>query len=105
MPTNETKYTIEQDYKYQGDDWWKWWIWIEGDDIALNEIDHVTYTLHPTFINPVQKIKDRASKFRLSTEGWGVFMIHAKVVLKDSSEIPLKHYLELSYPDGTQNNE
>jgi transcription initiation factor IIF auxiliary subunit len=91
---------IAQDYKYQGDDYWKWWVWIEGSDEELDRIDHVTYILHHTFPKPIRKVDDRASKFRLETAGWGVFTIHVKVLMKDGEEKHLTHDLELRYPSG-----
>lgn len=98
-------YKIEQGFQYEGDDWWGWWIWIEGEKSELDQIDHVIYTLHPTFRNPVRKIRDRKTKFKLETEGWGTFVIYAKLVLKSREEIDLKHQLHLTYPDGTENEE
>jgi transcription initiation factor IIF auxiliary subunit len=92
---------IEQGFKYQGEDWWKWWIWIEGSEAELDQVDHVVYMLHPTFPNPVRTIKERSTKFRLETAGWGVFLIRAKVMLKQGKEISLSHQLVLEYPDGT----
>jgi transcription initiation factor IIF auxiliary subunit len=91
---------INQGFKYHGDDWWKWWVWIEGADNALDQIDHVVYTLHHTFPKPVRVVKDRASKFRLEASGWGVFRIYANVKQKDGSEIHLEHDLQLLYTDG-----
>ncbi|MVT09998.1 pYEATS domain-containing protein [Chitinophaga tropicalis] len=105
MPTKDSRYKIDQGYEYQGDDWWEWWIWIEADKEDLDIVDHVIYTLHPTFYEPVQTVKDREEKFKLLTEGWGTFTIHAKIVLQDSTEIPLKHKLHLAYPDGSENTE
>ena len=102
MAKENDKYKITQDFKYEGDDWWSWWIWIDGESNDLDEIDYVVYTLHSTFRNPVRKVSDRESKFRLETEGWGTFTIYAKVVLKNKEEIPLEHELSLEYPDGTQ---
>lgn len=93
---------INQGFEYKGNDWWKWWVWIEGSETDLDKIDHVTYTLHPTFPDPVRTVDDRKAKFRLDTAGWGVFWIHAKVVNKDKTEIRLKHYLVLEYEDGTR---
>lgn len=90
---------IEQGFKYQDDDWWKWWIWIDGPQEELDQIDHVTYILHPTFPNPVQDIKNRDTKFLLQTSGWGVFLIRAKVKHKNGQEIPLTHNLRLEYPE------
>jgi transcription initiation factor IIF auxiliary subunit len=92
---------IKQDFTYRGDDWWKWWVWVDGPQEELNQIDHVTYTLHPTFPNPVRTVKDRNSNFRLETGGWGVFQLFAKAVKKDGEEIHLAHDLQLKYPDGT----
>jgi transcription initiation factor IIF auxiliary subunit len=45
-------------------------VWIEGSDDALDLVDLVEWTLHPSFPSPVRKIRDRASKFRLETGGW-----------------------------------
>jgi transcription initiation factor IIF auxiliary subunit len=92
---------IEQDYKYKDKDYWKWWAWIDGTEDELDHIDHVNYILHPTFPKPIRRVDDRESKFRLDTSGWGVFTLHAKVVMKDGSERHLKHDLVLRYPDGT----
>ena len=105
MSGTNIKYEVQQDYKYEGEDWWSWWIWIEGTDADLDEIDYVIYTLHSTFRNPVRKIEDRKSKFKLETEGWGTFVIYAKIVLKGGEDINLEHELHLTYPDGSVNEE
>ena len=96
------EFTIDQWYKYEGEDWWKWAVWIEGSGAALDLIDYVEWTLHPTFPNPIRKISDRASKFRLNTAGWGVFQITARVQFKDGKQTKLQHYLKLQYPNGRQ---
>lgn len=91
---------IEQDYAYEGNDYWRWSIWIDGPDAELDAVDHVMYTLHPSFPNPVRSVKDRSTKFRLETAGWGTFMIYARVVDKfGGSEKHLQHELELRYPE------
>ena len=92
---------LAQEYKYKGEDYWNWAVWVEGADAELDSIDYVTYVLHHTFPKPIRKVKDRTSKFRLETAGWGVFTIRAKVMMKDGRETPLTHELELRYPDGT----
>ncbi len=89
---------IKQDYEYRGNDWWRWWVWIDGQEAELDKISHVIYTLHPTFPNPVQTVENRGTKFRLETAGWGVFRLYAKVVYKDGKETYLEHNLELEYP-------
>jgi transcription initiation factor IIF auxiliary subunit len=90
---------IAQDFRYRGEDYWDWWIWIEGSSEELDRIDRVVYILHPTFPSPVREVKDRASNFRLKTAGWGVFLIRATVKHKDGTETALKHFLQLEYPD------
>jgi transcription initiation factor IIF auxiliary subunit len=92
---------IEQSEKYEDEDWWSWSIWVEGPERELDQIEFVEYTLHPTFPKPVRSIKTREDKFKLSTGGWGVFEIFARAVKKDGSEVPLRHELQLHYPDGT----
>lgn len=93
--------SIRQDSAYAGGDRWRWSVWLEGPPEELNSIDHVTYILHPTFHEPVREIRDRSTKFRLDTSGWGTFTIHAKVAYNDNREASLQHDLVLVYPDGT----
>ena len=94
---------IQQHAKYRENDYWTWSVWIEGSEAELDSIAYVEYTLHPTFPQPVRQIKDRRTKFRLKTAGWGVFTIYATVVHKDGVATQLKHHLELRYPDGAVN--
>jgi transcription initiation factor IIF auxiliary subunit len=93
-------YKLEQDYKYKAKDMWDWSVWVEASNDDLDEIEYVEYTLHPTFINPVREVYDRATKFKLSTTGWGVFTIYAIAYLKDKNEVKLEHELILRYEDG-----
>jgi len=90
---------INQDYKYKGEDWWKWRIWVEGPDEELDKIDYVVYRLHSTFPNPVRTVGDRKSKFELATAGWGEFRIYAKVAFKTGDILNLDHDLVLKKPD------
>jgi transcription initiation factor IIF auxiliary subunit len=97
------EFTIQQWERYEGGDWWTWAVWLEGRDEALDFVEFVEWALHPTFPNPVRRVRDRASKFRLETGGWGVFPIVARVQMKNGEQTKLHHYLELHYPDGTKN--
>jgi transcription initiation factor IIF auxiliary subunit len=96
------EFTIKQWEKYEGGDpsWWEWAVWVEGRDEALDLIDFVEWILHPSFPNPIRKISERTSKFRLEAGGWGVFEIVARVQMTDGAQIKLWHYLKLHYPDG-----
>ncbi|KAK9475164.1 yeats family-domain-containing protein [Dipodascopsis tothii] len=43
----------------------------DGEDVAPNLFDKVTYRLHPTFVNPNRTIKK--PPFKLEEQGWGEF--------------------------------
>jgi transcription initiation factor IIF auxiliary subunit len=89
---------IAQSYEYQGDNWWQWAAWIDARPQQLEAIQSVTYTLHPSFRNPIRKITDRQSKFRIDSEGWGSFVLVARIELQSGETKLLKHELELYYP-------
>lgn len=91
---------IEQDARFQGHDYWDWWVWIEGPEEELDRIEQVVYRLHHTFPNPLRYVTNRATKFRLEAAGWGGFTLYATVHYKDGSSERLSHELELRYPDG-----
>lgn len=92
--------TIRQSADYQGNDWWDWSVWIDGPADLLDRIQYVEYTLHPSFPQPVRRIRNRATQFRLDTAGWGTFTIYARVVFNDGEDVRLEHELNLYYPDG-----
>jgi transcription initiation factor IIF auxiliary subunit len=91
---------IAQDEHYEGEDWWKWSVWIEAPDAELDAVEKVVWHLHPTFRERVQERKNRGQKFRLETAGWGTFCVRAHVIMKSGDKLDLSHELELHYPDG-----
>jgi transcription initiation factor IIF auxiliary subunit len=91
---------IKQTEKYEGQDWWNWSVWIDGNDVA--NVAKVTWKLHPTFPQPEREISDASTKFRLDSAGWGAFVVKADVLLKNGTKQELEHELELHYPDGTR---
>jgi transcription initiation factor IIF auxiliary subunit len=79
-----------------GEEWWNWTIFIEGPEEALNQIQCVEYTLHPTFSNPVQEVCSRGigpHAFAFSARGWGTFAIQIRVFLKNGQVQRLVHNL------------
>lgn len=86
---------IKQQTVLKSKDWWEWSVWLDGGKKQLDAIDHVVYTLHPTFPNPVVHISDRKTGFRLDSAGWGEFTIYLQINHKDGSTTRRKHYLEL----------
>ena len=89
---------IAQDYKYLGDDYWHWSVWIEGPARELNQVKSVTYNLHPSFRNPVRRIDSRQDNLRLESAGWGAVTLYATTLDKDDSTQRLQHDLVLRYP-------
>lgn len=81
--------------------WWEWTAFIEADDeTELINIDYVEYRLHPSFKEPIVWIKKREGGFPLTREGWGTFLLRAKVLFKDKSKksISLEHLIVLERP-------
>lgn len=93
---------IQQSEQYLGENWWNWSVWIEGSGEELDALEFVEWQLHPTFPNPIRRVTDRSTNFRLDTGGWGVFMIHATAHRKDGTTEKLRHYLLLHFPEGGQ---
>lgn len=91
---------IKQQTILKGQDWWEWSVWLDGEKKELDAIDHVVYTLHPTFPNPVVRVSDPKTKFRLNSSGWGEFTIYLQINKKDGSTIKQEHYLELKDAEG-----
>jgi transcription initiation factor IIF auxiliary subunit len=86
---------IRQEVTPHEEGWWDWAVWLDGPEDELEEVEDVEYILHPTFPNPVQKIDNRATNFRLNARGWGEFNIQAHVHLENGETIRLEHWLEL----------
>ena len=93
---------IQQKDSYRGDNYWDWSVWLEGPASELDQIKYVEYRLHPTFPNPVRRVADRKSQFKLSSAGWGGFTIYAKVIFRDGSlhsiDYPLRLYRPVEEP-------
>jgi YEATS family len=93
---------IKQDSNYLGNDYWDWWAKIDGSNKELDNIDRVTWHLHPSFSSPIVISNTRENGFKLETRGWGTFELEAIVHLKTKVELKLTHELELFYPENTK---
>lgn len=89
---------IAQDHAYAGNDYWRWWTWIEGpaDEMAL--VEEVQWLLHPSFNPSIVSTSDRDHAFRLDCSGWGTFLLRAKLQRSDGSSVTLRRNLALRYP-------
>ncbi len=97
-----TPFSIQQWESYEGDNWWKWAVWLDGPPQDLDNVESVEWKLHPTFPNPIRRTMDRTNMFRIETAGWGVFPIRATVNMKNGPAYTLTHNLKLHYEDGTE---
>src|SRR5687767_4935045 len=93
---------LKNRWEYVDDDWWNWEAFIDGTPNELDQIKEVEYILHPTFVEPVRKVRARATKFCMQTEGWGAFKLKAYVTKKDGNTIKLEHEIQLQKrpPEG-----
>lgn len=85
---------VRHDSRDKGNGWWSWSVWLEGPKNELDRIDHVTYTLHPTFRVPVRTIRTRANGFRLDSSGWGEFNIKLDLMDKNGKSTTRFHHLK-----------
>jgi pYEATS domain-containing protein involved in immunity len=83
---------------------WAWTIFVMGDEQALNQVKCVTYLLHPTFTQRLQRICTRGKLsekgFLLKTSGWGTFDVGVTVEYQDSRKAELTH--RISFDPGAQ---
>jgi transcription initiation factor IIF auxiliary subunit len=78
-------------------------IWIEGTIEDLDSIDHVEYSLHPSFKKPVRTSSNRSNKFSITIWTWGMFMIDVAIYKRNSEVDHIQYYLSYELPadDGT----
>lgn len=82
--------------RYGGKSGWEWTIYVIGDKRILDDIRCVTYTLHPTFPDPIRKVcrKGNTEKaFSHTTKGWGTFTVEVLISFKDGEAVSTKHQL------------
>jgi hypothetical protein len=89
---------VKQETRDKGNGWWAWSLWLEGKKTELDPIKAVTYTLHPTFRDPVRTIRTRNNGFRLDSSGWGMFTVKLDVQYKNGKSVTRRH--ELKFGEG-----
>lgn len=86
---------VRQTSKARRSDWWQWSVWLDGPAPELDQVDAVEYVLHPSFSDPVRRVKDRSTQFRLDASGWGEFKLHIHIHRRDGSVEKTEHWLQL----------
>lgn len=70
---------------------------IQGQDIVLDRIEFVRYSLHPSYPNQIQTSTDRKSRFKLKEIAWGEFTLRAEVKVEGQDDlIKLSRYVNLT---------
>ena len=70
-------------------EWWNYKVSIKGPNDALDNIDHVEYSLFPDFTNTPVKSSDRKTNFQHKFQNFDGVKLNAKVVLKSNEEIEI----------------
>ncbi len=87
--------------------WWAWTAFIdatEGDNI--NDIKYVEYQLHSSFKNPIKKSRKASDNFAITLNGWGTFVLRARIVFKDPQikTLALSHNLVFEQGENEYEN-
>lgn len=80
-----------------GEKKWKWTVFIKPGARKIDEVECVSYELHPAFPDPVRLVCDQGDPkrpFGLTATGWGTFRIEIRVFMKDGSYEDLRHFLK-----------
>jgi transcription initiation factor IIF auxiliary subunit len=78
-----------------GTNFYRWVLWIEGDDQDLEQVSSVKYNLHPTFERGYAESSDRGFNFRIDARGWGSFYIDARIRFKAGFEEQISYFLDV----------
>lgn len=76
-------------------DWYEWTVFMDEPPEKLNHVSRVEYHLHESFPDAIRVSENRATRFALSSAGWGEFMIFITVYLNSGREFRTQHHLDL----------
>jgi YEATS family len=88
--------------KYLDNGYFECELYLDSRPEVLNDIEYVTYLLHPTFENPTYDTRDVKNGFPLRLTVWGEFRIHIKINYKDGEVNLLSHLLTLHPEPSTR---
>jgi len=70
---------------------------IQAPDTVLDRIEYVKYHLHPSYPDPVQRVTDRNTRFKLKELAWGEYVLRAEVKVKgQNAPVGLSRYINLT---------
>jgi hypothetical protein len=88
-------YSKRIDDRYQ-QAFYQWRIFIDEPANTLATIEQVDYVLHPTFPEPFQTTRDRASKFALEQTGWGSFNVLVTIHYANGTQSKQTYFIDLN---------
>ena len=99
-----TEIEVAHTSTYAGSGRYKWTIYIKAEPSVLNRIDYVEYRLHPTFHDPVRKVrgpKSGAYPFSTSDVALDTFTVGVTVYFSDSQYLELPDYTLTLKPNSS----
>jgi hypothetical protein len=93
---------VRQEAIHQEGQRWKWSVWLDGPAEELDDVEAVTYHLHPTFPDPIRTVTDRTTQFRLQAIGWGTFTINLEIHRRSGRSLQRSHHLSFESPDARE---
>ena len=87
------KSRILPDQRYGNDTTIGWSLELDEEEATLSKVEFVKYILHPTFQQRERIVRDRESRFRLETIGWGTFLVEIEIQFVDDSLLKQEHML------------
>lgn len=94
----ESEITIGQSswrYKERPQERYRWSLFVDEPKEVLQSIRSVKYILHRTFPVPVRVVVNRATRFKLESEGYGPFEVRIIITFRNGQKAGATHYLQL----------
>lgn len=79
-------------------------IWLEGEELELDQVERVEYKLHESFKNHIRSSANRDNKFSVTIWTWGQFLIQATIYFKNGNTEERQFYLEYDLPFDNGSN-
>jgi hypothetical protein len=75
--------------------YYRWVLWLEGDDSDLDQVSSVRYILHPTFEREYAESSNRSDNFRIDARGWGSFYVDVRIRFNAGFEERISYFLDV----------
>lgn len=79
-----------------GTKFYRWVLWIDGDDSLRQTIRRVIYKLHPTFGRGVAISEDPSNHFRIDATGWGSFYARVLITYAGGATEEIPYFIDVT---------